>query len=115
MIFISYLESSSPMASSADKNPSTTKFVSDVNEDFLPEGFVVVVGPDGYRYIVPESLGPALEHQFRGEQIKFDNKVFQASGIVSIFIPPSFFIPQCEYTVSTACRVLEIYCMPVTQ
>ena len=78
--------------------------------DWIPEGFVVVVGPDNHRYIVPECIGPAIVQQFNAEEKRVDLETFRHPLIVSIYIF-SHLLHGCACM--PACRVLRFNCMPV--
>ena len=50
---------------------------------WIPEGYVLVTGPDEQPYVVPEFCVPALHHIFDGYRKKDQLQVFKASGSVS--------------------------------
>lgn len=49
----------------------------------IPEGYVLVLGPDNQNYIIPEFMVPALEHDFRAIRRKRDLRASSAPGTVS--------------------------------
>jgi len=66
--------------------PNSTFLVSTKPYDsWIPEGFVVVVGPDNEQYIVPEYAVPELEKEYESKKMKKILGAFQAKGTVSIF------------------------------
>jgi hypothetical protein len=49
----------------------------------IPEGYVVIIGPDEERYVVPQFMVPALHQMFDGYRKKADLEVFKCPGSVS--------------------------------
>jgi hypothetical protein len=49
----------------------------------IPEGYVVVTGPDDNQYVVPDFMVPALHQMFDGYRKKLDLDAFRQAGSVS--------------------------------
>jgi hypothetical protein len=77
VIFPSYHQSMSLGVGSSSINTD------EIDERWVPEGYVRVVGPDQTEYMVPEFMIPTIRHQFisckKREELKTDN----AEGTVS--------------------------------
>lgn len=63
---------------------------------WIPEGFVLVTGPDNEMYIVPDFMVPSLDQDYRSEKKKKDLKATCAPGSVST----SFMLFEFNATVS---------------
>jgi hypothetical protein len=63
---------------------------------WIPEGYVLVTGPDEQPYVVPEFCVPALHHIFDGYRKKDQLQVVKASGSVSSNTG-SIFSLYCRY------------------
>jgi hypothetical protein len=50
---------------------------------FIPEGYVVVTGPDEQRYVVPQFMVPALHQSFDGFRLKTSLNASGRAGSVS--------------------------------
>lgn len=72
------------MASNAQMITSPSQKSPAIDNQWIPAGFAVIVGPENHRYIVPKYMVPAIEHQFRGEENKVDMNAIGAAGSVSI-------------------------------
>ena len=57
---------------------------SEIDNTWVPQGYVVVIGPDGQRYLVPEFMVPTLHQTFEGYCKKRDLGIFKAAGSVSV-------------------------------
>lgn len=64
---------------------STSKTISD-EDTWVPEGYVVIIGPNKQRYVVPEFCAPTLQQQIDVEEKKKDKEVHKAAGAVSQYI-----------------------------
>ena len=53
-----------------------------VDDTWIPEGFVLVIGPDNQKYIVPEYAVPDLEQNYLSK--KKELRATNAQGSVSI-------------------------------
>jgi hypothetical protein len=51
--------------------------------NWIPEGYAIILRPDGQRYVVPEFAIPALSQIFDGYRKKVELDVFKAAGTVS--------------------------------
>jgi hypothetical protein len=49
----------------------------------IPDGYLVIIGHNDQRYIVPEFMVPALHQMFEGYRKKDSLEVFTATGSVS--------------------------------
>jgi hypothetical protein len=58
----------------------------ETDNNWIPEGFVLVIGPDNNKYIMQEHVVPALEQDFLAYGRKMVLETFNASGTVSISI-----------------------------
>ena len=52
-------------------------------DDWIPEGFIAIIGPNNEKYIVPEFMIPQLEQDFQSTMRKDKLGAFVAPGIVS--------------------------------
>lgn len=57
--------------------------VMETNISNIPDGYILVIGPNGQRYIVPQFMVPALHQCFDGYRIKNNLEVAGHSGGVS--------------------------------
>jgi hypothetical protein len=57
---------------------------------WIPEGYVLLSGPDGKNYIVPDFFVHALDHNLDSYRKKEDLKIERAAGTVSSFISVHF-------------------------
>ncbi|KAF8802329.1 hypothetical protein BYT27DRAFT_7215423 [Phlegmacium glaucopus] len=48
--------------------------------NWIPEGYVLIIGPDDKEYVVPEFMVPALHQMFDGYRKKVDLDVFRGAG-----------------------------------
>jgi len=74
-----------------------------IENDWIPEGFILVKGPDDEKYLVPEFMVQEMEQQFYSNKKKEDLNAFKLSGTVSFvfsshagagageYQPPAFF------------------------
>jgi hypothetical protein len=58
--------------------------VSPCHDTWIPEGYVLVVGPNEIKYIVPEFILPALDQDFHAGVRKEKIGAFRAPGTVSL-------------------------------
>ena len=65
-----------------DSSPTVVGIQSD--DSWIPDGFILVVGPDGKKYIVPEFMVTALDQDYHSDKKKEELKSFSAAGTVSI-------------------------------
>jgi hypothetical protein len=82
------------MASATDP-PNASSPVSEIEIDdpWIPKGFLQIEGPDNRQYIMPEFMYPALQQQCDAHQKKKDLDAFGASGSVSTrYISCSLFV-----------------------
>jgi hypothetical protein len=49
----------------------------------IPDGYVIVAGPDNLEYVLPDFLVPALHQMFDGYRKKLDLDAFRQAGSVS--------------------------------
>lgn len=49
----------------------------------VPDGYIIINGPDNQKFLVPEFMVPALQQNLDANQKKQDLDVFQAAGSVS--------------------------------
>jgi hypothetical protein len=52
-------------------------------ESWIPDGFVLVIGPDQKEYILPDFLLPDLDQSFNARQRAKDIKASSGAGTVS--------------------------------
>ena len=69
------------MSSTTDNNLSPIE----TEPTWIPEGYVVVMGPDGKEYVVPEFFIPALQQNLEGNEKKGKLEIDKAAGTVSTF------------------------------
>lgn len=67
-----------PNAPSLDVNPQ--------DDNWIPEGFVLVVGPNNVKYIVPEYSLPDLDQEYLSNKNKEELRANNALGSVSFLI-----------------------------
>jgi hypothetical protein len=58
---------------------------SESNPPWIPEGFVILMGPDDQSYVVPQFFVPSMQHNFDGYREKQKMEVEKAAGTVSLF------------------------------
>ncbi|KAF8805985.1 hypothetical protein BYT27DRAFT_7257400 [Phlegmacium glaucopus] len=68
------------MASSTHRDPSIVDPPRESEHDWIPDGCVSLVGPDGQRYVVPDFMVPAMRQVVEGKKKKEDLMAFGASG-----------------------------------
>jgi hypothetical protein len=51
--------------------------------NIIPEGYIIIDGPDDQKYVVPEFMVPALHQVFDGYRKKLDLDAFRRAGAVS--------------------------------
>jgi hypothetical protein len=90
------------MASTSSPQPQ-------LDNEWIPEGFVVIKGPDSRRYIVPEFMLPSMQQQFDGDQNKIDLEAFLHLGAVSNIPNLHEQVHSMPGTVRTACRACCFY------
>jgi hypothetical protein len=66
--------------------PKFSVWVPQTNDVWIPDGFVVIVGPDDEKYIVPEFMVENLDQQFNAERRAKILRAFSAPGSVSNFL-----------------------------
>ena len=54
----------------------------EVDTSWIPDGYQLIIGPDGKEYIMPDFAIPALDDQVRADRIKKKLKVSNAAGTV---------------------------------
>jgi hypothetical protein len=52
---------------------------------WIPEGFVLLVGPNNENYILPEFMVPALDQDFHSNKKKKKLRAYESSGTVSLY------------------------------
>jgi hypothetical protein len=72
----------------SNQQPSIVDQPPESEHSWIPDGCVILVGPDGKRYVVPAFMGPAMRQAFEGQKKK-DLMTFGASGTVSLFMCPA--------------------------
>ena len=83
------MQSSGTSSALKDSHTATSKDL------WVPEGFVVLIGPNGEKYITPEFMVPALDQDFHSNKKKESLGALGAKGSVStiprasspVFIP----------------------------
>ena len=55
------------------------------DDSWIPDGFILVVGPDDKKYIVPEFMAMALDKDYHSDKKKEELKSFSVAGTVSIW------------------------------
>jgi len=61
--------------------------VSNKNENnWIPDGFLIVKGPDDEKYLVPEFMVQALDQDFYSKKKKEELNAFKLSGTVCIIL-----------------------------
>jgi hypothetical protein len=53
------------------------------SSNIIPEGYIVIVGSDGEKYVVPEFMVPAFHQMFDSYRKKLDIDAFRRAGAVS--------------------------------
>jgi hypothetical protein len=53
------------------------------DDTWIPEGYVVLRGPNGEKYIAPEFMLPALDQEFHSNERKSSLSALNAKGTVS--------------------------------
>ena len=54
-------------------------------DNWIPEGFVVLIGPDNEKYVVPEFMVDKIDQDYRSQEKKKELKASSAPGTVSFF------------------------------
>lgn len=72
---------------------SNSQKQSGADHPWIPEGYVIVAGPDDQSYVVPEFMVPAIHQVNKGHQNKQAVGAFAASGSVS-----TYFRNHCRVT-----------------
>ena len=62
---------------------STSENNSDEGNPWVPEGYVVIIGPNDNRYVVPEFCAADFKQKIDEDQKKKEMEVFKAAGSVS--------------------------------
>ena len=55
------------------------------DDSWIPDGFILIVGPDDKKYIVPEFMATALDKDYHSGKKKEELKSFSTAGTVSIW------------------------------
>lgn len=55
----------------------------DIEDTYVPDGYVLVLDSEGQRYLVPEFLASDLKQRLLGHTKKTDLRIDEASGNVS--------------------------------
>jgi len=82
-----------------DSNTSSSNLP--IKNQWIPEGYLLVNGPDNEKFIVPEFLLPLLEQDYQSEELLERYSVTSAPGTVSIDTRqwyPALIIPGTRYT-----------------
>lgn len=66
--------------------PTFSAWVPQNDSVWIPDGFVIVVGPDDEKYIVPEFMVDNLDQQFNADRRTKILRAFSAPGSVSNFL-----------------------------
>lgn len=64
--------------------PSTLQISNQKDDSWIPEGYVLLLGPNEEKYVVPEFMMPALYQDYHSKKGKEDLKVSSSKGTVSI-------------------------------
>lgn len=64
--------------------PSSLQISNKKDDSWIPEGYVLLLGPDDEKYVVPEFMVPALNQDYHSKNVKEDLKVSSSKGTVSI-------------------------------
>jgi hypothetical protein len=82
--------------------PSTFWVPKSTSNSWIPEGYVLITGPDNQDYIAPEFMVPVLDQDFNAKEKKKELKVSGALGTVSrdsgIYSPLPAFGSPCPET-----------------
>ena len=54
-------------------------------DNWIPEGFVVLIGPDNEKYVVPEFIVDKIDQDYGSQEKKKELKASSAPGTVSFF------------------------------
>jgi hypothetical protein len=68
--------------------PSTFWVPKSTSNSWIPEGYVLMTGPDNKDYIAPEFMVPVLDQDFNAKEKKKELKVSGALGTVSSQLSP---------------------------
>jgi len=68
--------------------PSTFWVPKSTTNSWIPEGYVLMTGPDNQDYIAPEFMVPVLDQDFNAKEKKKELKVSGALGTVSSQLSP---------------------------
>jgi hypothetical protein len=66
--------------------PSTIRVAPDQKLTWIPEGYVVFIGPDNEKYIAPEFMLPTLDQDYHSNQKKAQLGALSAPGTVSFIV-----------------------------
>jgi hypothetical protein len=72
----------------SNQQPSIVDQPPESEHSWIPDGCVILVGPDGQRYVVPAFMGLAMRQVFEGQKKK-DLMTFGALGTVSLIMCPA--------------------------
>jgi hypothetical protein len=72
-----------PSATMQSDAPSTFWVPKSTSNSWIPEGYVLMTGPDNQDYIVPEFMVPVLDQDFNAKEKKKELGVSGALGTVS--------------------------------
>jgi hypothetical protein len=63
--------------------PSTIRVAPDQKDTWIPEGYILFIGPDDEKYIAPEFMLPTLDQDYHSNQKKTQLGALSAPGTVS--------------------------------
>ena len=72
------------MSEKRDKQPRWMSETIDKHLKWIPEGYTVLVGPDDYHYVVPQSFLPSLHHNLDSYEKKKEMEIGKHAGVVSV-------------------------------
>lgn len=81
------------MSSNAPSTSQGYRICKELVDTNIPDGFILLVGPDNNKYIVPEFVVPALEHGYLAIGQKNKLSADKASGSVSSHCISRLLIP----------------------
>jgi hypothetical protein len=105
---ISYL---SPLHSlSLTMQSKFSAWVPQTHDAWVPDGYIIVVGPDNEHYVVPEFMVEDLDQKFNVSKRELEINAFNAQGSVSNFLAIHNYIYYYRSSSGTGARdVMDIY------
>lgn len=82
-IFNPYIHLTMQSNPTSSSNATSSFHVSLSDDSWIPEGYVLVVGPNNKNYIVPDFILPALKQDYLAAARKEEIMAFSAPGTVS--------------------------------